>query len=66
MKHVEASGVRVQRRGPGAKTTAVEACMHDSGLFCSQAVHLIWMVVDWVASGSRSCINNSHKWQKFS
>ena len=64
--------VRVQRRGPGAKTTEVEArvalvcASTDDGRPLTGGTNLIWTVVDWVASGSRPRINGTHKRQKFS
>ena len=63
VKYVKASGglltptVRVQRRGPGAKRTEVEAhvalvcASTDDGRPLTGSTNLIWMVVDWVASG---------------
>ena len=64
--------VRVQRRGPGAKATEVEArvalvcASTDDGRPLTGGTNLIWTVVDWVASGCRPRINGTHKRQKFS
>ena len=64
--------VRVQRWGPRAKTTEVEArvvlvCAYvDDGRPLTGGTNLIWTMVDWVASGSGPCINGTHKCQKFS
>ena len=49
----------MQRRGPGAKTTEVEAHMAlvcastDYGRPLTASTNLIWTVVDWLASGSK-------------
>ena len=62
----------MQRWGPGAKTTEVEARMAlvcastDDGRPLTGGTNLIWTVVDWVASGSGPCIKGTHKRQKFS
>ena len=76
--HVKASAwqwratVRVQRRGPEAKSTEVEARMAlvcastDDGRPLTGGTNLVWTEVDWVASGSGPCINGTHKRQKFS
>ena len=52
--------VGVQRQGPGAKTTEVEACVAlvcastDDGRPLTAGTNLIWALVDWVASGKRA------------
>ena len=62
----------VQRRGPRAKATRVEArvalvcASTDDGRPLTGGTHLIWTVVDCVALGSGPCINGTHKRQKFS
>ena len=72
LKHVKASGGLLQRRGPGAKMTEVEArvalvcASADDGRPLTGGTNFIRMVVDWVASGSGPCINGTHKRQKFS
>ena len=72
VKHVKASGRLLQRWGPGAKTTEVEArvalvcASTDDGRPLTGSTKLIRTVVDWVASGSGPCINGTHKRQKFS
>ena len=58
--------VRVQCRGPGAKTTEVESHVElvcastDDGRSLTGGTNLIGTVVDCVASGSGPCINGTH------
>ena len=74
MKHVKGqwrATVRVQRRGPGAKTTEVEArvalvgASTDDGRPLTGGSNLVWTVVDWVASGTGPCINGRYLTHNF-
>ena len=55
----------MQHRGPGAKTTEVEACVAlvcastDDSRLLIRGTNLIWTVVDWVTSGSGPCISQT-------
>ena len=60
VKHWRAT-VRVQRQGPRAMMTELEAHLTDDSRPLTGSTNLIRTVVDWVASGSRPCINGTQK-----